>query len=1012
MSGLTPLEGGEGEDLDDWEGMVEPESVVEAVISTENDPTPNESAGDDKLDEKLEGLSLGTDGENDQQQQGEEGDENDNDGDNEVEGEQEELPEHACRYCGLHNPAYVARCKTTGGWFCNSRAGTSASHMVYHLIKSKNKEVVLHKDNPLGETVLECYNCGCKNVFLLGFVRAKDESNLMMMLCRDPCLHNKSFKNNEEWDLEQWQPIIVDKAFLDWVVKEPLNQEVLRSRKLTMAEINRLEDMWKQKPDATAEELNEPTEEEDPPQVMLTYSDAYDYQDVFQPLVKLESEYDKAMKESQTKEGITVRWETLGNGGVIAHFVITQYDVDFRLMQGDELSLKWIGVHSNGAQREWSNLGTVLRVTSATEEIALEIRNAKWIPDDSTGYSVDFIWKSTPYNRMQAALKRFASRQDAVSQYLYHKILGHEIEEQTLKVDLPTKYSAPNLPPLNQIQVQAVKSVLQRPLSLIQGPPGTGKTVTSATIVYYLSKTSQSQILVCAPSNIAVDQLAEKINETGLKVVRLAAKSREAITSNVEELTLHYQVQNVETADNHELQRLLRKKKNQDLSISEEKKLKNMVRAAEFEFLKNADVICCTCVGAGDPRLRKMKFKHVLIDESTQSTEPECLIPLVMNCKQAILVGDHCQLGPVIMCKKAAKAGLVQSLFERLVELGIKPIRLQVQYRMHPCLSEFPSNTFYEGTLQNGVTTPDRMLKGIDFPWPIPSSPMMFYSQMGQEELSASGTSYLNRTEAANVEKIVTTFLKGGITPDEIGVITPYEGQRAYVVAHMIRSGSQRQQLYKEIEVASVDSFQGREKDLIILSCVRSNEHQGIGFLSDPRRLNVALTRAKYGLVVLGNPKVLSKQPLWNALLTHFRDKDLLVEGPLANLKHCNIIFHKAKRYADWRRQTGYGSFNYGNDDRGPRGGGGYHRDRDYGDPYYDDQGPMRYANPYDIPQYDHMGPPPPYDYDAYAYGPPPPPPYGGYDDYGPPPPGDPQNVYRSYQDNQYRRPEYAADQP
>ena len=101
--------------------------------------------------------------------------------------------------------------------------------------------------------------------------------------------------------------------------------------------------------------------------------------------------------------------------------------------------------------------------------------------------------------------------------------------------------------------------------------------------------------------------------------------------------------------------------------MAEEKKLKNMVREAEFEFLKNADVICCTCVGAGDPRLRKMKFKHVLIDESTQSTEPECLIPLVMNCKQAILVGDHCQLGPVIMCKKAAKAGLVQSLFERLV---------------------------------------------------------------------------------------------------------------------------------------------------------------------------------------------------------------------------------------------------------------------------------------------------------------------------------------------------------
>jgi len=145
---------------------------------------------------------------------------------------------------------------------------------------------------------------------------------------------------------------------------------------------------------------------------------------------------------------------------------------------------------------------------------------------------------------------------------------------------------------------------------------------------------------------------------------------------------------------------------------------------------------------------------------------------------------------------------------------------------MHPCLSEFPSNCFYEGTLQNGVTVNERQSSGIDFPWPVPNRPMFFYVQMGQEEISASGTSYLNRTEAANVEKIVTTFLRSGVVPSQIGVITPYEGQRAYIVNYMSRNGSLRQQLYKEIEVASVDSFQGREKDYIILSCVRSNEHQ------------------------------------------------------------------------------------------------------------------------------------------------------------------------------------------
>ena len=217
---------------------------------------------------------------------------------------------------------------------------------------------------------------------------------------------------------------------------------------------------------------------------------------------------------------------------------------------------------------------------------------------------------------------------------------------------------------------------------------------------------------------------------------------------------------------------------------------------------------------------------------------------------------------------------------------------------MHPCLSEFPSNTFYEGTLQNGVTAAERVSDGNDFPWPNLNRPMFFYTSLGQEEVSASGTSYLNRTEAANVEKIVSRFLSGGATPEQIGVITPYEGQRAYIVSYMQRNGSLQQKLYAEIEVASVDAFQGREKDYIILSCVRSNEKQGIGFLNDPRRLNVALTRARYGLVVLGNPKVLAKQPLWNNFLVHFKENDALVEGALHALKRSPVHFARPHRRA------------------------------------------------------------------------------------------------------------------
>ncbi|KAF7008399.1 hypothetical protein CFC21_023160 [Triticum aestivum] len=814
--------------------------------------------------------------------------------------------EHACRYCGIHNPACVARCNVPScrKWFCNSRGNTSGSHIVNHLVRAKHKEVCLHKDSPLGETILECYNCGCRNVFLLGFISAKAE-NVVVLLCREPCLNVNALKDMN-WDLSQWTPLIDDRCFLSWLVKVPSEQEQLRARQISAQQINKVEELWKTNPDASLEDLEKPGVDNEPQPVVLKYEDAYQYQNVFAPLIKLEADYDKMMKESQSKDSVTVRWDIGLNKKRVAYFVFPKEDNELRLVPGDELRLRYSGGTSHPA---WQSVGHVIKLT-AQEEVALELRASQGVPVElNNGFSVDFVWKSTSFDRMQGAMKTFAVDETSVSGYIYHHLLGHEVEHQIIRNTLPRRFGAPGLPELNASQVLAVKSVLQKPVSLIQGPPGTGKTVTSAAIVYHMAKQGQGQVLVCAPSNVAVDQLAEKISSTGLKVVRLCAKSREAVSSPVEHLTLHYQVRHLDNSEKSEMHKLQQLKDEQgELSSSDEKKYKALKRATEREILQSADVICCTCVGAGDPRLSNFRFRQVLIDESTQATEPECLIPLVLGVKQVVLVGDHCQLGPVIMCKKAARAGLAQSLFERLVILGVKPFRLQVQYRMHPCLSEFPSNCFYEGTLQNGVTANERQSSGIDFPWPVPNRPMFFYVQMGVEEISASGTSYLNRTEAANVEKIVTTFLRSGVVPSQIGVITPYEGQRAYIVNYMSRNGSLRQQLYKEIEVASVDSFQGREKDYIILSCVRSNEHQGIGFLNDPRRLNVALTRARYGIVVLGNPKVLSKQPLWNSLLTHYKEHECLVEGPLNNLKQSMVQFQKPKKiYNDRRLYLGGG---------------------------------------------------------------------------------------------------------
>lgn len=630
---------------------------------------------------------------------------------------------------------------------------------------------------------------------------------------------------------------------------------------------------------------------------------------------------------------MVVQWSMSLNKRHVARFYFPKDSMDLKLMIGDEVRLRHPCPRVGSPP--WQGVGTVVRLDNASEEVAVEFMgntnrstrkarargnasrpSSRRGTEDSVekeevamgppptdvaiGYSVECIWRGTSYERMQRALRSFSVDETSISGYLYHRILGHDVPDPAVKATVPTRLSAPGLPDLNHSQAEAIRRVLTQPLSLIQGPPGTGKTVTSATIVHHLATAGQGQVLVVAPSNIAVDHLAERIAQTGLRVVRLQAKSREEVYGSVEHLTLHYQVRHLGVPEAVELRKLQQLREELgELSAADDRKHRSLLRSLEREVLHAADVVCATCVGAGDPRLANFRFRRVLIDEATQAVEPEALIPLMLGCKQAVLVGDHCQLGPVILNKKTARAGLCQSLFERLMLLGVRPIRLTVQYRMHPSLSSFPSNTFYEGALQNGVSAAERCAPGVAFPWPFPARPLMFWSQLGAEEISASGTSYLNRTEAMAVEKAVTNLLRCGVTPDQIGIITPYEGQRAHVVATMARNGPLRQTLYADIEVASVDSFQGREKDYIILSCVRSNEHQGIGFLSDPRRLNVALTRARFGLIVLGNPRVLSKQAVWSALLMHFKEEEVLMEGPLTNLKQSMVQLGRPRRTFD-----------------------------------------------------------------------------------------------------------------
>lgn len=278
-------------------------------------------------------------------------------------------------YCGIHSPSSVVKCLICSKWFCNSRGNTSASHIVNHLVRAKHKEVILHAESPLGETTPECYNCGSKNVFMLGFIPAKSDT-VVVLLCRcvipssplnyylipslrQPCA---AISKDISWNASLWAPLIDDRSFLSWLVKPPSEAEQLRSRQISFAQINRLEDLWRENANATLEDLEKPGVDDEPQPILLRYEDAYQYQNIFGPLVKIEADYDKRLKESQTQTDISIRWDLGLNHKRVAWFNLPKLESgEVRLAVGDELRLRYNGE----MHKPWEGVGHVIKIPNS-----------------------------------------------------------------------------------------------------------------------------------------------------------------------------------------------------------------------------------------------------------------------------------------------------------------------------------------------------------------------------------------------------------------------------------------------------------------------------------------------------------------------------------------------------------------------------------------------------------------------------------------------------------------------
>jgi len=545
------------------------------------------------------------------------------------------------------------------------------------------------------------------------------------------------------------------------------------------------------------------------------------------------------------------------------------------------------------------------------------------------GWRLDKYYSASSYERMEAAVAAVTcvtsgfERREGVCQELRRVIVRSffggfdwvalaESPAAGLCDSAPTERRArgavESLEGLDAHQRHAAVRALRRRVAVVQGPPGTGKTRVAAAIVVaalrlrnqdlsrkvkpfekknelprVAAESAKKRVLACAGSHVAADNLLERLLDAGVDAVRLGSPA--SVREDLRPSTLDARV-------------LLEQK--------------NATRAeAASRVLRRADVVVASCVGAGGDVLapflvssanhrnshhhhhhqkragaeanekasgahgdlsfadvaifKYLRFGLVVIDEAAQATEPTCLVPIAasLGATQLVMLGDHMQLPPTVLSHSAQQGGLGRSLFERLADAGLEPSLLTRQYRMHPAIAHFASRRFYDGRVRTCPAVAEARRKEHLIAW---ARPVAFVDvPCGRDQ--SDDASYLNWCEVAVVKDVVQQLsdLSSSLT---LGVVSPYRAQ-ARAIADALPS----------IEVNTVDAFQGREMDVVLISAVRANDARAVGFLADFRRLNVALTRARKALVVVGHKSTLQADPHWAAFIDYCSHRDCVLSA-------------------------------------------------------------------------------------------------------------------------------------
>ncbi|MHA7128031.1 AAA domain-containing protein [Algoriphagus namhaensis] len=507
---------------------------------------------------------------------------------------------------------------------------------------------------------------------------------------------------------------------------------------------------------------------------------------------------------------------------------------------------------------------------------------------DSSRLGVDLLFDEASYREMEFALMRVLDTENLRLRELRETLLG----------DRAANFNGQNreqIPELNHSQNLACEKIAQaKDVAIIHGPPGTGKTTTLVRAIAEAAANGLS-ILVCAPSNAAVDLLVEKLTDEGITTLRLGHPAR------VEEKILN-QTMDAKTAfhDSYRDLKKLRKQIDQYLKLAKQYKrnfgpeerrqrkllfdevsrireaAKHLEEYISFDIFQKTQVFASTLVGASSHHLKGMTFDVVFVDEAAQGLEAATWIP-ILKAKKVVFAGDHLQLPPTIKSFEAGRGGLAQTLMEKVIHRKPDVAQLlRIQYRMQADIMGFSNEYFYQGKLQAAENTQNHFFEkeGI-LEW-IDTAGAGFTDRQEEESLST-----FNPEEALFACKHLNELIKRiGISKFKqngwtIGLIAPYSAQVRYLRSVIFETFEfpNLRAFSDLISIDTVDGFQGQERDLMLISLTRSNDRGEIGFLADERRMNVALTRAKRKLVLIGDSSTLAQHPFFDSLLGYFEEK-------------------------------------------------------------------------------------------------------------------------------------------